>query len=67
MPHYRKSHTRLSIAGKLLNGVLGTMGTEVTDRYASYLLGQRFSACFVLKFALQRGEGEKREEVQISN
>ena len=27
---------------------------------------QRFSACFVLKFALQRGEGEKREGMQIS-
>ena len=29
-------------------------------------MGKRFSACFVLKFALQRGEGVKREEVQIS-
>ena len=28
---------------------------------SSYLLGQRFPACFVLKFSLQRGEGEKRE------
>ena len=27
---------------------------------------ERFSACFVLKFALQRGEGKKREGVQIS-
>ena len=33
---------------------------------SSYFLGQRFSACFVLKFALQREEGEKREGVQIS-
>ena len=30
-----------------------------------YLLGQRFSASFVLKLASQRGEGEKREGVQI--
>ena len=30
------------------------------------LLGHRFSACFILKFALQRGEGEKREGVKIS-
>ena len=29
-------------------------------------LGQRFCACFVLKFALQRGEGEKRGGVQSS-
>ena len=29
----------------------------------SYLLGQGFSAYFVLKFALQRGKGEKREGV----
>ena len=27
----------------------------------SYLLGQRFRSCFVLKFAPQRGEGEERE------
>ena len=33
---------------------------------SSYLLGQRFSAYFVLKVAPQRGEGEKREGVQIS-
>ena len=33
---------------------------------SSYLLRQRVSACFVLKFALQREEGEKREGVQIS-
>ena len=30
-------------------------------------MGQRFSASFVLKFALQRGEWEKREGVKISN
>ena len=30
-----------------------------------YLLGPRFSARFVLKLAPQRGEGEKREGVQI--
>ena len=27
----------------------------------SYLLDQRFHTCFVLKFALQRGEGENKE------
>ena len=32
----------------------------------SYLLGQWFSACFVLKFANQREEGERREWVHIS-
>ena len=32
----------------------------------SYVLGQRFGACFVMIFALQRGEGEKREGVQFS-
>ena len=34
----------------------------------SHLLGQRFSACFVLKFALQRGEAERGrlQGVQIS-
>ena len=31
-----------------------------------FLLGQRFSASFVLKFALKRGEGEKRAGEQIS-
>ena len=31
-----------------------------------YLLGQRFRECFVFKFVLQRGEGEKTEGVQIS-
>ena len=31
-----------------------------------YLWWQWFSACFVLKFAVQRGEGEKREGVQIT-
>ena len=31
-----------------------------------YLLGHRFSACFALKFAPQRGEGKHREGVQIS-
>ena len=30
------------------------------------LFGQRFCACFVLKYAHQRGEGEKREGVLIS-
>ena len=36
-------------------------------QWSSYLLVQRiFCACFVLKFALQRGEGERREGVQIS-
>ena len=30
-----------------------------------YLLGERVSACFVLKLLPQRGEGEKREKVQI--
>ena len=29
-------------------------------------MGKRFSACVVLKFVLQRREGEKREGVQIS-
>ena len=31
-----------------------------------YLLGQRFHACFVLKFALQRGEGEKGRECKVN-
>ena len=31
---------------------------------SSYLLGERFSACFVLKFALQR-EGEKGDNVNL--
>ena len=34
---------------------------------SSYLLVQRFSTCFVLKFALQRGDGEKREECKFQN
>ena len=33
----------------------------------SYFLGQRFSVGLVLKFSHQRGEGEKREVVQISS
>ena len=33
---------------------------------SSYLLCQRFRACFVLKFELQMGEGETRERMQIS-
>ena len=33
---------------------------------ARNLWGQRFSAYFILKVAPQRGEGEKREGVQIS-
>ena len=33
----------------------------------SYLLGQRFHAYFVMKFALQSGKGEKRAGLQISN
>ena len=34
----------------------------------SYLLGQKLSTCFVLRFALQRGEeGEKREECKFQN
>ena len=33
---------------------------------SSYLLGQRLRACFILKFALQSGEGEKREGMPIS-
>ena len=37
-----------------------------TYRGSSYLLGQRFSACFVLKFALHSGMGEKREGVQMT-
>ena len=32
----------------------------------SYLLGQPFSSCLVLKFARQRGEGQKRGGIQIS-
>ena len=31
-----------------------------------FLLCQRFSACFLWEIALQRGEGEKREGMQIS-
>ena len=31
-----------------------------------YLLGERFIACFDLKLASQRGQGEKREGLQIS-
>ena len=40
----------------------------VTDNVqgSSYLLGQRYCACFVLKIALRRGEGEKSEGVQIN-
>ena len=37
-----------------------------TYSWARYLLDQWFCAWFVLKYALQRGEGEKREGVQIS-
>ena len=33
----------------------------------SYLLGQSFDACFVLKFAPQRGEGDKRRECKFQN
>ena len=33
---------------------------------SSYLLGQRFRACLVFKIALKRGEGEKRDQMQIS-
>ena len=40
---------------------------NIINRGRRYLLGQRFSACFVLKLVVpQRGEGEKREGVQIS-
>ena len=38
-------------------------GMQVSEIYGRY---ERFSACFGLKFALQRGEGEKREGMQIS-
>ena len=31
------------------------------NKGSSYLLGQRVFACFVLKFASRRAEGEKRE------
>ena len=34
---------------------------------ASYILGQRFSACFLLKFTYQRGEGEKGRECKFQN
>ena len=33
----------------------------------SYLLEQRFGGCFVLKFALQRGEGRKGRECEFQN
>ena len=33
----------------------------------SYLLGERFSACIVLKFAFQNGEGEKGRECKFQN
>ena len=32
----------------------------------SYLLGQKFSACFALKFMFQRAELVKKEGMQIS-
>ena len=60
---------------KLGNVVMAKAADVYQNRWAqvkqqlqgsSYLLGQRFCACFVLKLALQRGEGEKREGVQIS-
>ena len=49
-------------------GLVSQQVIELRDTVqgSSYLLGQRFRACFVLKFALQRGEGEKRDGVQIS-
>ena len=34
---------------------------------SNYILGQKFSACYVLKFALQRGEGRKGRECQFQN
>ena len=62
-----------SAVDKLINEkakVSNMFGTMHRARYlrtgVKLLLGQRFSACFVSKFDLQRGEGEKREGVQIS-
>ena len=42
------------------------VSTVAVVQGARNLWGQRFSAYFVLKVAPQRGEGEKREGVQIS-
>ena len=44
----------------------GALPVRVPLQRASYLWCQRFSACFHLKIAPQRGEGEKRKGVQIS-
>ena len=53
--------------GNYLSGVcLGYCWLGVCLQGARYLWCQRFSACFVLKNALQRGEGQKREGVKIS-
>ena len=40
--------------------------SKVTPKGWSYLLGQRLRAYFVMKFAFQKGEGEKTEEMPIS-
>ena len=53
------------ITRESLNHVESTDLPKVLQGWSN-LFGQRFGACFVFKFALQRGEGEKREGVQIS-
>ena len=49
-------------------GVMAVVGKleKLSLQGASYLWCQRFSACFGVKIAPKRGEGEKREGVQIS-
>ena len=64
------------LAGIIIKGVIGCEDETTAmpmqllhppvQGWAKYF-GQRFTACFVLKLPPQRGEGKKREGVQISN
>ena len=59
-------HLSRSLVKQYLNLCYNLGSNQGLVQGSRYLLGQRFSVCFVLKLAPQRGKGEKREGVQIS-
>ena len=61
---------RASRTTTLVRNAPHTSSTYCNGNYKqleSYFLGQRFSDCFVLKFALQRGEGRKGRECKFQS
>ena len=65
--HYEESRSKLSVCNVKFWSLSWIIVCAMYIQGSSYLLGQRFSAYFVLKLPPQRGEGEKRRECKFQN